>query len=184
MQPGHAKGAPGAAARPRGARHLYDPRVSDVSVTLAGDSSSVPAARRFVVAMLESWDLPDAVWAAQQIIAELAANCALHARTEYSVRLARTEDAVRLEVTDASPASVRPRRYSNEATTGRGLRLVADLSESWGVDRTAGGKTVWVLLRLTPYLVEDDGEGLVDDDLDTLLDAFGEDSDSVTALAA
>lgn len=152
-------------------------------MTLSGESSSVPEARRFVATTLESWGLPDAAWAAQQIIAELAANCALHARTEYVVRLARTGSAVRLEVTDRSPAWVRPRRYSSEATTGRGLRLVEDLSESWGVDPTADGKTVWVVLRLTPFLVEDEEDRRGDVDLDALLESFGDDSDrSVSAL--
>ena len=171
---------PGDAGAPR---RPYDPRVSDVCMTLTGDASSVPEARRFVSSTLETWGLSDAAWAAQQIIAELAGNCALHARTDFSVRLQRTDSAVRLEVSDGSPAAVRPRRYSRDATTGRGLRLVDDLSESWGVEPAADGKTVWVLLKLVPYTDEDDEDGAEEVDLDALLATFGEDDDrSATAL--
>ena len=173
-------GVADAAGRP------YDPRVSDVRMTLTGDTSSVPEARRFVSTTLETWGLSDAAWAAQQIIAELAGNCALHARTDFSVRLQHEDGAVRLEVSDRSPAAVRPRRYSRDSTTGRGLRLVDDLSESWGVEPGEEGKTVWVLLRLVPYTDDADRadeDGADEVDLDALLASFGEDDGrSATAL--
>ena len=143
------------------------------------DASSVPAARHFVVETLTTWGSEDAVWAAAQVVSELAGNCSLHARTDFSVRLVRDAGGLRLEVRDGSPARVRPRRYGSRSTTGRGLRLVESLADGWGVDTSPLGKTVWVALRAggdASAWLTDDSEA----DLDVLLAAFpdeGEDAD-------
>ena len=152
-------------------------------MTLPCDPSSVPTARRFVLRTLEAWGYDDAGWAAAQIVSELASNCALHARTEFDVRLVDQGGALRLEVRDGSPARVRPRRYSDSSTTGRGLRLVESLSRSWGVELSDPGKTVWVALQTGAEA----GDALdLDDevDLDALLDAFGEDDPEPTTTHA
>ena len=161
----------------------YDAAVPEASVTLAGEASSVPVARRFVTATLEEWGHAEAGWAAAQIVSELAGNCALHARTEFRVRLAQVDGSVRLEVQDGSQARVQPRRYSDDATTGRGMRLVEDLGTDWGVDVHERGKTVWVHLRLTAPddLLEDDEEVV---DVSALLASFDElDGQQATAYA-
>ena len=152
----------------------YDSAVPEASQTLPCDPSSVPAARHFVQRTLTAWGQDDAGWAAAQIVSELASNCALHARTEFDVRLIEHAGQLRLEVRDSSPGRVQQRRYSSESTTGRGLRLVNDLAGSWGVDVQDGGKTVWVDLQ-TAADVGGLGELDEDVDLEGLLDAFGED---------
>ena len=148
-------------------------------MTLSCDPSSVPAARHFVVGTLEAWGYDDAGWAAAQIVSELASNCALHARTEFAVRLVREEDSLRLEVRDGSPARVQQRRYSDSSTTGRGLRLVESLSQSWGVEVGDPGKTVWVALH-TAAETGDTVDLDADADLDALLEAFGDDDAGAT----
>lgn len=135
-------------------------------VTLPGESSSVPTARRFVESILEAWGQPQHGWTAALLISELTANSTLHARTPFTVRVSLDGDAVRLEVTDGSPRTPMLRDYGSAATTGRGMRLVDDLSAAWGVDPQPGGKTVWVSIR-TP--VEDRHDDVDDEDLDTLL---------------
>ena len=154
-------------------------------MTLAGDASSVPTARRFVTSTLEAWGHHELAWTAAQIISELAGNCALHARTEYSVRLIDGPDGLRLEVQDGSPARVQPRRYSREATTGRGLRLVEHLAQTWGVEMDTDGKTVWVSLR-DPRTSSSGDEDVAEADLDVdaLLAAFDDDDDSDRATAS
>jgi anti-sigma regulatory factor (Ser/Thr protein kinase) len=148
--------------------------VPEASQTLPCDPSSVPAARHFVQRTLTAWGEDDAGWAASQIVSELASNCALHARTDFDVRLVQQEGRLRLEVRDSSPGRVQQRRYSNESTTGRGLRLVDDLAGSWGVELHDGGKTVWVALR-TEAVLSDAGDLDDDVDLDVLLASFGDD---------
>lgn len=104
---------------------------------------SVPSARRFLRAALISLGAEGACDDAETLVAELATNVVLHARTEFSVDVARNGDAVRVLVRDLSPVLPRKRDYGLDATTGRGMRLVESLSTDWGVERVGGGKAVW-----------------------------------------
>ncbi|MFP3914790.1 MAG: ATP-binding protein [Actinomycetota bacterium] len=74
------------------------------------------------------------------IASELAANVIRHARTEFSVRIRREGEIVRLEVSDGS--SVVPAMEELTEST-RGLRMVETISERWGIEPSPGGKTVW-----------------------------------------
>ena len=160
-----------------GRRGPYDAAVPEASETLPCDPSSVPTARRFVLRTLTAWGHEDAGWAAAQIVSELASNCALHARTEFDVRLLQEDGQLRLEVRDSSPGRVQQRRYSDSSTTGRGLRLVESLAGDWGVDLHDDGKTVWVALRAAADSsdIGDVGDVESELDLDMLLASFGED---------
>jgi anti-sigma regulatory factor (Ser/Thr protein kinase) len=131
--------------------------VLSAHVVLPGISSSVPTARHFVESLLTAWGSQDLGWTAALVVSELAANCTLHARTEFTVRvLQEGGGGVRLEVTDGSARVPQQRGYGIEATTGRGLLLVQQLSEQWGVDSTPYGKTVWVRLGPAPEAGEDE----------------------------
>ena len=122
------------------------PRVPSASTSLPGHPSSVPVARRWSVATLSSWGLDETAWTAAQVVSELATNCALHARSDFVLRLAVEGDCVRVEAVDGAAGGLQARQYSSTATTGRGLRIVETLARSWGVTPTPDGKTVWALL--------------------------------------
>jgi hypothetical protein len=88
-------------------------------------------------------------------------------------------DTVRIEVSDSSLRLPAQRTYGTDATTGRGLRLVEEYSSSWGVDRHAAGKTVWLVLRAASS-----GDGGLDEDdqdvdLEAVLAVLGGDGDDV-----
>jgi anti-sigma regulatory factor (Ser/Thr protein kinase) len=105
--------------------------------------ASVAAARRFVRRTLASWRADDHEWAALTVATELATNAVLHAGTDYTVALSLDEaGALTIEVGDRSPLVPILRRYDDEATTGRGVALIAELTSSWHVERTADGKVV------------------------------------------
>lgn len=141
-----------------------------VSLDLPGETASVPPARRFVEQTLTQWGLDELAWAAALLVSELAANACLHARTRLSITLTRTSSGgVRLEVRDGSLAVPRMRRYDDQSTTGRGLRLVGDLAQSWGVEQLAGGKVVWAELGVGS---DDVRTGIEDLDADQLLALF------------
>lgn len=115
---------------------------------LAADPSSVAAARRFVAEELETAGAPDDVWNARQVVSELATNAVMHAATPFVVEVRVDDEVVAIAVTDRKPlVPATKRRFSAEATTGRGLRLVDMLSRTWGVDSAATTKTVWAELR-------------------------------------
>lgn len=140
-------------------------------VTLPAAASSVPTARHFVESILTGWGMPEVGWTATLIVSELAANAALHARgTDFSVRLTTDGAGVRLEVEDSSMRLPQQRSYSSEATTGRGLRLVSELSDDWGVTPHLTGKTVWVLVRP----IDEPGDAVEEVDVDQLLAAYGD----------
>lgn len=147
------------------------------TIVLPGETSSVPSARHFVEQTLGRWGLDGLAWSAALLVSELAANACLHARTQLVVTLSRTLDGVRLEVRDGSSVVPRMRRYAEEATTGRGLRLVGDLARRWGVEQVAGGKVVWAELAAdgTAGRIPDD-EQPDDRGADELLAMFPDDT--------
>ena len=129
------------------------------STSLRGQPQSVPEARRWTVSTLTSWGLEVTAWSAAQVVSELATNCTLHARSDFVLRLSLDGQRLRVEATDGARGGLQARQYSSTATTGRGLRIVATLSLSWGVEPTADGKTVWALLPLEdPLPGRGDGE--------------------------
>lgn len=120
-------------------------RSRSARLTLPAKATSPSRARRFVADTLSAWDVP--VDDATLIVSELVTNALLHARTAMTVELVDDPpDAVRLSVSDSSPAALQTRHFSPESGTGRGLRLLDSLSLTWGVDEHDGGKTVWCRL--------------------------------------
>ncbi|MEV8307355.1 ATP-binding protein [Streptomyces flavidovirens] len=87
------------------------------------------------------------------LVAELAANAALHGRVRgrsARLALALTEDAKELliEVTDPRGDRLPAQHAPTEGESGRGLLLIEALADDWGVQpHHPGGKTVWALCR-------------------------------------
>lgn len=103
---------------------------------------SVPAARRFVRDVLR--DQPRDVREAVELMAtELATNCVQHAKTSFELTINHGQEQIRIEVSDTGPGHPVPRSPTPKERRGRGLRLVEAMSDSWGVDPSSRGKTVW-----------------------------------------
>jgi anti-sigma regulatory factor (Ser/Thr protein kinase) len=83
---------------------------------------------------------------AQLLVAELAANAVLHARSRFSVAVRTGDATVRIAVWDASPLPPVQRDPAPTEASGRGLALVDGLAADWGIEVTDGGKTVWAEL--------------------------------------
>jgi anti-sigma regulatory factor (Ser/Thr protein kinase) len=106
--------------------------------TFPGRPASVRAARHFAVDALGN--APHAVVEAVAIaVSELATNCVLHARTEFTVDVTRTGDRVRVEVSDRGEGVPALRSPDSTESSGRGLLLVRELCDEWGIDTTQGG---------------------------------------------
>jgi anti-sigma regulatory factor (Ser/Thr protein kinase) len=103
---------------------------------------SVPAARRFVREVLhdQSRDILEAV---ELMATELATNCVQHARTSFELTINHGTRQIRIEVRDTGPGRPVPRSPAPRERTGRGLRIVEAMSDSWGIDPASTGKTVW-----------------------------------------
>jgi len=114
------------------------------SIQLPADRRAASRARRFVVATLEGWGMPQAVIDDCELLtSELVTNAVLHARSESRLRIERRGDNVWVAVHDASPSEPRVRDYGPNAVTGRGLMLVDRLAGRWGSENDAHGKFVW-----------------------------------------
>jgi anti-sigma regulatory factor (Ser/Thr protein kinase) len=82
--------------------------------------------------------------AAVLLVSELVTNAIRHSRSEgFMVEVELTDDKLIVGVTDGEPASPVLRQPETDDTGGRGIALVAQLSEHWGVSPRAGGKRVW-----------------------------------------
>lgn len=93
------------------------------------------------------------------VVTELATNAVLHARTDFTVSITIDRSQLRVSVTDGSPAQARLRRHGDpDATTGRGLHMVAGLSTAWGVSPDGAGKTTWCDLSLAPDAARGHGQ--------------------------
>ncbi len=133
----------------------------------------MPAARRFVLDTLTDLDAAGACDDAVALVSELATNAVIHARTVYTVAVSRAGDTVRVGVQDRSAVIPRRRAYGLDATTGRGLRLVATLASNWGIHAESDGKTVW--FEMPREGARDDASAwYADIDVESLLDAFGD----------
>lgn len=80
------------------------------------------------------------------VCTELVTNVYEHAPGPFAVRLghSRTSCRVWVEVRDTSREPPAVGSSAKGKFGGRGMVLVDKLADSWGVDRTEDGKTVWV----------------------------------------
>jgi transcriptional regulator with XRE-family HTH domain/anti-sigma regulatory factor (Ser/Thr protein kinase) len=77
------------------------------------------------------------------LTSELVTNSVKHSQSEWiEVDITLTMDRLRIEVSDQSPETIRPR--TPDVDGGWGLTLVGELATRWGVDRLAPGKKIWV----------------------------------------
>jgi anti-sigma regulatory factor (Ser/Thr protein kinase) len=117
---------------------------------LIRNTPAAPAlARRYVDEALS--DSPRAVVdAIALMVSELATNCVRYVSSDFTVSIERTANEVRVDVADDDAGRVEMRRPGPDELTGRGLRIVDELSDSWGVSNAAdgGGKSVWFTLQL------------------------------------
>jgi PAS domain S-box-containing protein len=115
---------------------------------------SVATARAFVRDTLQGWGYTDVVDDAVVLTSELVTNAVVHAGTAADVLCLRTEDGVRVEVSDHYPEREVPLQSSGldfgspDREGGRGLLLCAALASRWGVEYTPTHKHVWFQLDL------------------------------------
>ena len=114
------------------------------TIRLHPGAQSVSAARRFVLERTDGLS-PELREKLELCVAELAANCVLHAATSFSVTVT-CADSVRIDVTDTGAGLAEARDASQRDTHGRGLRIIEALADEWGVlpAPTPPGKTVWL----------------------------------------
>ncbi|MFJ4869641.1 SpoIIE family protein phosphatase [Streptomyces sp. NPDC088757] len=114
---------------------------------------SVAAARAFVRDTLQGWGHPELVDDAVVLTSELVTNAVVHAGTAADVLCLRSDDSIRVEVSDRYPEREIPVQSgrtlaSPDRENGRGLLLCAALAHRWGVVYSPTRKHVWFHLDL------------------------------------
>ncbi|MFF4865724.1 SpoIIE family protein phosphatase [Streptomyces sp. NPDC001231] len=99
-------------------------------------------AREHVRGQLARWDVDALTMAAELLVSELVGNAVRHAKGPIGLRLLRGERLI-CEVSDSSLTTPRIRHASETDEGGRGLQLVAALSDRWGARYTSAGKCIW-----------------------------------------
>ncbi|WP_405539388.1 SpoIIE family protein phosphatase [Streptomyces sp. NBC_00075] len=105
-------------------------------------------ARKLVREQLSIWSLDELAMTTELLVSELVANVVRYARGPVLLRLLHSRTLV-CEVSDGSLTTPRIRRASETDEGGRGLQLVAALSQRWGTRYTATGKCIWTEQALT-----------------------------------
>lgn len=116
----------------------------------AQDLTSGDGVRHFVEEELRRGAVSeDTMFRAQLLATELVTNAVRHAGSPVELTVALGEGRVRIQARDGSPATPASPPAESE-TRHRGLFLVEDLSEDWGVEVEGHtGKVVWCEVAAT-----------------------------------
>ena len=120
-------------------------------VRLITGPAAAAEARSQVRAAISAWDVPVDPGVAALLTSELVTNAIRHEPGEtVTLTIACSCDEMRVDVHDTSRRLPVLVDAPADAETGRGLVLVATLSDDWGVCRTPAGKAVYFRLAFQP----------------------------------
>ncbi|MDF3302881.1 SpoIIE family protein phosphatase [Streptomyces tropicalis] len=128
-------------------RILGGDRVATWDVTR--DPAQVGVARQAASEQLAAWGLEEAAFVTELVVSELVTNAIRYGEPPIQLRLIR-DRALICEVSDGSATSPHLRRARAFDEGGRGLLLVAQLTQRWGSRQTTSGKAIWAEQPLLP----------------------------------
>ncbi|MEU9192268.1 ATP-binding protein [Streptomyces hundungensis] len=122
------------------------------TLSLHATPARIPQVRRIVAAHLRHWRLENILQPVSLGVCELLTNVHRHTEGDGScvleLRWFRGQFAA--SVADGDPRLPRLQGPQPFAERGRGLALIAHLSDSWGTHTTPEGKVVWFTLTAQP----------------------------------
>ncbi|MDH6580651.1 SpoIIE family protein phosphatase/ATP-binding protein [Kitasatospora sp. MAP5-34] len=106
------------------------------------DPAAVADIRAWSAATLDEWGLSELAFATELALSELVTNAIRYGSEPVRVRLLRDRSLI-IEVSDGSNTSPHLTYAATTDEGGRGLFLVAQLTEHWGTRYSAHGKIIW-----------------------------------------
>ncbi|MEU6546575.1 SpoIIE family protein phosphatase [Streptomyces sp. NPDC046859] len=106
------------------------------------DPSAVAGVREAVSGKLAEWGLAELDFVTELVLSELVTNAIRYGGEPIQVRLIR-DRVLTCEVSDSSSTSPHLRYAATTDEGGRGLFLVAQMTERWGTRYTSQGKVIW-----------------------------------------
>jgi len=129
-------------------------------IRLTAGPAAAAEARGQVRAVIRDWDVPVDASTAVLLTSELVTNAIRHEVSgTITLTIACPCGQLRIDVHDSSYSLPVVLEAAADAEAGRGLMLVATLSDEWGFYRTPAGKAVYFTLAFAPNVAEGDGRG-------------------------
>lgn len=116
------------------------------TTTLPPTPRSARIARSFVISKLHEWHRDELADTAELLTSELVTNAVVHAKTAMRLDVRANDDGVVVAVEDSGEGVPAVYDANPRDLGGRGLMLVAELSQDWGVEPRSGHKRVWFRL--------------------------------------
>ncbi|MEV0600315.1 ATP-binding SpoIIE family protein phosphatase [Streptomyces sp. NPDC050315] len=112
------------------------------AMDLPSDPAAVSGARGFASDVLAAWGLEELSFTTELIVSELVTNAIRYGKSPVQLRMI-LQSTLTCEVFDASSTAPHLRRARVFDEGGRGLLLVAQLTEHWGTRHSREGKVIW-----------------------------------------
>ena len=120
-----------------------------VETQLPSSVSSPQLARAFLRSTLETWKLDGFGDVTELLVTELVANVVTHVGAPMTLRIQRTPTIMRVEIEDPSREIPVVRHPDVAEEHGRGVLLIDQLANAWGIEPRTDGKTVWFELDVS-----------------------------------
>jgi anti-sigma regulatory factor (Ser/Thr protein kinase) len=117
------------------------------------DPATVSEARTHASDQLAAWGLEEMAFTTELVVSELVTNAIRYGKSPIQLRMI-LQSALTCEVSDAGSTAPHLRRARVFDEGGRGLLLVAQLSEHWGTRHGREGKIIWAEQSLPASPVE------------------------------
>ncbi|KUO18227.1 SpoIIE family protein phosphatase [Streptomyces dysideae] len=115
---------------------------------IPADPALVAPIRKQVVEQLAAWEVSEVSFTAELVVSELVTNAIRYGAHPIRLRLIHDAATLICEASDGSHTAPHLRRAKTWDEGGRGLLLVAQLTQRWGSRHTADGKTIWAEIGL------------------------------------
>ncbi|MZF86084.1 SpoIIE family protein phosphatase [Streptomyces sp. SID5643] len=106
------------------------------------DPAAVADMRKAACRQLSEWGLDEAAFVTELVVSELVTNAIRYGRPPVELRLIYDRTLI-CEVSDGSTTAPHLRRARTFDEGGRGLLLVAQLTQGWGTRQIPNGKIIW-----------------------------------------
>ncbi|GGQ63669.1 ATP-binding protein [Couchioplanes azureus] len=128
------------------AEQLHEPAPPRIRVRLRPVPDACRQVRQLVTQACAAWQVRELAATISLVATELVANVVRHAHTTMEFTLGLRDGRVCLTVRDGSRLLPRPKDPGVSEAGGRGLHLVRELTDAWGVLPVSDGKVVWTKL--------------------------------------
>jgi anti-sigma regulatory factor (Ser/Thr protein kinase) len=121
-----------------------------LTLSLPYDPQAAPIARRAARRQLEIWGVDEeTAFTTELIVSELVSNAIRYGAPPLQLRLI-FDRMLTSEVTDAATSAPHVKHARTIDESGRGLFIIATLTDQWGARYHQNGKTVWAQQPTTP----------------------------------